>query len=140
MLNYGFDNYKYYEIIEEGDIVGEINVSRTRSVGGMDEESGKFLNFSKTAKVPICYDQGLMLPLNKSEVESIKLVPKFEKEFVAPVKAGDIVGAVDIIAEGEVLRTVGLETTASAERHDFESKVWEIIDSWVGVGSVIILK
>ncbi len=121
MLNYGFDNYKYYEIIKEGEVVGEINVLKTR-----------------TPKIPIAYDQSLMLPLNQKELDTIELVPEFDNEFTAPIGAGAIIGTVNIIANGHLLKTVGLETTIEAERHDFSTKAKNIIDTWINLGDKIL--
>ncbi len=117
MLNYGFDNYKYVDILNEGDIVGEINVEKTR-----------------TPIVPVCYDQSLMLPLNEEELESLVLEPNIDMYFEAPMENGKIIGTVDVLVCGEVLKTVGLMTTKSAERHDFETKVKDILDSWTNIG------
>ncbi len=122
MLNYGFENYKYYEIIKEEEIVGEINVSRTR-----------------TPVIPICYDQGLILPLNQEEVDNIELKANISDNFDAPIDSGTIVGTVDVNIGDNTIKTLGLRTTTGAERHNFETKIKAILDSFYNVGGNILV-
>ncbi len=122
MLNYGFNNYKYYEIVNEGDVVGTIDVTRTR-----------------TPKIEIGLDRSVMLPLNESEVSTIKRDVKIDSSYEAPVESGKIVGTCEIWADGRVIETVGVKTLQSAQRHDLETKVRGILDAWVNVGGKVLL-
>lgn len=114
LLDYGFSNYKYTQIVSEGDNANEILV----------------LN-SKKATVKTVYDQDLMLPLNTDEIETLEIKNNIPKDIEAPVFSGTIVGTADIIANGKVLKTIGIRTTEDAKRHDFNTKIKEIINYWL---------
>ncbi len=119
MLNYGFDNYKYYEIVNEGEIVGKIDVTRTR-----------------TPEIEVALDRSVMLPLNESEAVSVKRKIKIDRSLEAPVESGKIIGTCEIWADDKVIDTVGVKTMGSADRHDLETKVRSIIDTWLNVGYI----
>ncbi len=121
MLNYGFNNYNYYEIVSEGDVVGEIDVTRTR-----------------TTEIEVALDRSVMLPLNESEASSVKREVKIESSLEAPVESGKIVGTCEIWVDGKVLDTVGVKTIGSAERHDLETKVRAILEVWVSCGGKLL--
>ncbi len=114
MLDYGFDNYKYYEIVNEGDIVGKINVTRTR-----------------TPEIEVALDRGVMLPLNDIEANSVKRQLKIVSSLEAPVESGKIVGDCEIWADGKVIDTVSVVTIDGAKRHDFESMITSIFKAWL---------
>lgn len=114
LLDYGFSNYKYTQIVSEGDSANDINV----------------LNSKKTS-IKTVYDQSLMLPLNKDELETLQIKNNIPDSVEAPVFNGTIIGTADIIANGKVLKTIGIRTTEDANRHDFNTKIKEIINYWL---------
>ncbi len=123
ILNYGFDNYKYYQIVNEGDVVGKIDVTRTR-----------------TPQIEVALDRSIMLPLNESEANSVKREIKIASSLEAPVESGEIVGTCDILADGKVLDTVGVKTLSCADRHDLETKVRAILESWGSFGENVFME
>lgn len=113
LLDYGFENYKYVNIVSEGDIAGEINVTNTRQ-----------------PVLEVVYDQSVMLPLNENERNTLTINNKLDETYDAPIVKGAIVGTAEIIADGKVIHTIGIETTTGAFRHDFNTKIKSIINSF----------
>ncbi len=114
MLDYGFDNYKYYDIVKEGQDAGEIDVLH-----------------SKTPRLDVVFDRDITLPLNELEAESLKYEKKLNSYYEAPITTDAIVGVLEISLDNEFLAEAGIETVKGATRHDFRTKVNQIIASWL---------
>lgn len=117
LLNYGFDNYKYYKIIESEQQIGEISI----------------LN-SKTTNLPIYINSDLLLPLTEEERENIKLVPIFQKDFEAPLEEKQVVGKVEVRLGEEVLKTIDIYVKDGAILNTLEYNIKKIIEFWLNLG------
>ncbi|MCL2564253.1 MAG: D-alanyl-D-alanine carboxypeptidase [Defluviitaleaceae bacterium] len=118
ILDYGFLNYKYVELVEEGDIPGHIDVTRTRN-----------------PRIDIALEEGLMLPLNPEEASNIKIQFEYPEEVQAPIYMGQIMGQGIISLEGDILRTINLIAQEEAERHDLQTSLKKVLENWLEMGT-----
>lgn len=114
LLDYGFDNYKYVDIVNQGEFVANVPVT-----------------ISKTTEISLSYDQDVILPLNEEEINTLIIKNKIKTQYEAPVEKNMIIGTADIIANGKTLKTIGIITNNEATRHDFNTKINQIINYWL---------
>ncbi len=118
ILNYGFDNFKFYDIVKEGADAGSIAVRRAR------EESVK------------CYiAEGLRLPLSADEADCIRIDITLPDQITAPVTAGNPIGLAEVFIKGELYAQIEVRASDSIKRHDFETYFRKIFDAWTGMGT-----
>ncbi len=119
ILNYGFDNYKYENIITKGQSTGDILVDR-----------------SKTEKVGTYFEESFMLPLNKDEKESIYIDYLKPDVIRAPVEQGQSLGKAKVYINGKLQKEINLLADAYAERHDLKTSLEKIINCWLEMGTI----
>ncbi len=103
LLDWGFDNYSYYTVIERGDSITETSIEF-----GKDKDA-VLLNATG--------DVRSILPKGFDEAKITKNIT-VANDVKAPVNEGDILGSVTYFYEGEELGTVNLEASESIERDD----------------------
>ncbi|MDR1538273.1 MAG: D-alanyl-D-alanine carboxypeptidase [Clostridiales bacterium] len=118
LLNYGFANFKYVDLVQAGKVAGEIPITR-----------------SKTGKVRFCFNEALTLPLNEQELQSVQVSVKVPDSIKAPVKTGDQVGTAEVSIGGMAVKAIPLTAADDALRHDFKTSLEKVIDSWLKLGS-----
>ncbi len=87
MMNYGFDNYKKYEVVTPSSDVGTIKIDK-----GTKENTN------------VACEKEVVLPLTKDEKENIYNKYVYKQEMIAPVYKGSEVGKVQVICNGKVLK------------------------------------
>jgi serine-type D-Ala-D-Ala carboxypeptidase (penicillin-binding protein 5/6) len=118
MLNYGFDNYKYETVVEKGKEVASVNIER-----------------SKTPNVNLYLQDGLLLPLNSEEKNSVKLKIDAPESIKAPIKANEKLGEAKVYVCDELIGEIDLLTTAGATRHDLKTSLEKVINVWIELGT-----
>ena len=118
ILDYGFLNYKYVKLAEEGDIPGHIDVIRTRN-----------------PRVDIALAEGLTLPLNTEEQSNVKIKFEYPEEVKAPIYIGQIMGKSIISLDGDILKTINLVALEEAKRHDLPTSLKKILENWLEMGT-----
>lgn len=83
LMDYGFNNYKPYVILERGQFIKKIPVI----YGNKDE-------------VNAVIDETFMYPLKKEELNKIKIDYIVKENIIAPINKGDILGYVNIYLDG----------------------------------------
>jgi len=111
ILNYGFGNFTYHTIIEEGQPAGSLAVTRSRTEG-----------------LEYVYDTGLTLPLGQDEKTSIELKVPYSVQ--APVAKGEAVGEALVYINGEQYTAIALSVTDGADRHDLKTSMEKVIMQW----------
>jgi len=106
MMEYAFGNYKYQNLIHEGDKAGITTVSR-----------------SKTTEMPLYFSEEIDLPMTNEEKEKIEMVKNIPENIEAPIKAGEYVGNVKLFTGGDFLAETEVFASGNAERHDFETSL-----------------
>jgi serine-type D-Ala-D-Ala carboxypeptidase (penicillin-binding protein 5/6) len=118
MLNYGFDNYEYKDILTAGTNAGEVFVER-----------------SKTESIELYFEDGLMLPVNKEEIDSIRIEVLAQEYVKAPVSLNQRIGIAKIYIGEEVVKEVNVLTLDEAERHDLKTSLEKVINTWLELGT-----
>ncbi len=119
LLNYGFNNYKYYDLMLEGE----------KEVGVLEVTN------SKTTEIPLYYNvaEKIKLPLTEEEFNSFEVLNQYKKTMEAPIEKGQEVGHASLMLKGEVLQTIPIVTGASATIHDFIAMAEKVLEVWFGL-------
>lgn len=91
LMNYGYNNYKKYKVLEQGEEKGTVKV-----VNGKVEE------------VNLYADETVILPLTESEKEQLELKKSIFEEVRAPIEENQVVGKIEVVCGGQVLKKVDL--------------------------------
>lgn len=117
LLNYGFENYKYYEIINKEEKVGDIKITN-----------------SKTTELPIYINGNISIPLTEEEKNNIKIVPIFEEVVEAPLEKNQVVGKVEIRLGNEVLKVLDIYVKDDAILNTINYNINKVINYWLNLG------
>jgi len=118
LLDYGFDNYKYTDIVKEGDICDTIDITR-----------------SKTPQISVALEEGLNLPLTPDEAAHVKIQYSLPQTLMAPVEKGQAMGLCTVTINDEVKTTINLIAQNSAIRHDFQTSLKKVLKDWAQMGT-----
>jgi D-alanyl-D-alanine carboxypeptidase (penicillin-binding protein 5/6) len=118
ILNYGFKNFSYHDIIKAGDEAGTVTVGRSR-----------------TPQVNFVYGADLVLPVTADELNNIKVANHLPEQLLAPVTNGQVLGEADVVLNGEVEATIPLVAIGEAERHDFKTSLEKMLTAWFTLAS-----
>lgn len=99
LLNYGFANYAVAEILEEGQELGDVTVE----LGMQDSVQAKLKD-----------DTAILL--EKSAAEGLTREIQLKEHVSAPVQAGDVLGEVILLQDGEELERREIVAADSVER------------------------
>ena len=114
MLDYGFANYRQYPVARRGTKVkGRLPVT-----GG--EADG----------VALVLDGDLTLLVNRGDEQRLALQPSLPESVAAPVEAGEVVGHVDVVAEGRSLARIPVAAAESVRARGLPFN--RIIQNWPG--------
>lgn len=91
LMNYGYNNYKKYKVLDEGAEKGTLKV-----VNG------------KTDEVTLYCDETIILPLTESEKASIEIKKTVSDQIEAPLKEGQVVGKVEVVCNNQILKESNL--------------------------------
>ena len=119
LLDYGFDNYKYVEIVKENDPCGVLNITRT-----------------KILQVSLTLEEGLLMPLNAGEAAGIRIQYTIPETVPAPVEKGQVMGKCIITINGDLITTINLLAESDSPRHDFQTSVKKVLRDWAQMGTV----
>lgn len=111
ILNYGFQNYFYKDIIKSGEICGKINIDR-----------------SKTKEISVAYGKSFTILLNKEEERTLEIKTELFDTYMAPIVKGSTVGKTLIKVKGQIIGQIPIVTTKSCERHDLKTKIEDILN------------
>lgn len=91
LMNYGYNNYKKYKVLDKGEEKGSVKVAN-----------------GKVEDVTLYVDETVILPLTEHEKETIELKKTVTDELQAPIDENQVVGKVEVICDGKVLKKVDL--------------------------------
>ena len=118
MLDYGFAGFRRYQVAREGERVrGEMPVAGGAAPG-----------------VELALAEDFTVLLRKGEEGGIELVPHLPDALTAPVRAGEIVGSVDVMQGERLLRRVAVAAVADVPRAGFSHAFSRVRKHW-GVGT-----
>ena len=106
LMNYGYNNYKKYKVLDEGEEKGSIKVTN----GKVDDIK--------------CYvDETIILPLTEQEKETIELKKTVKDEIEAPIQENQVVGKVEVVCNGQILKKVDLLTYQKVDKATLLDKI-----------------
>ena len=118
ILDYGFENYSFVTLVEEGHIPGHVDVTRTR-----------------TPKIEVALTEGLTLPMNADEQSRVEVRFDFVSEVAAPIEKGQVMGLGVVSLDGEILAEINLVAMEGASRHDLPTSARKVLENWLEMGT-----
>lgn len=118
ILNFGFNNYKYHNIVSQGPAEHQV-----------------YINRSKTDTIELYFEEGLILPLTKKECENIFIDINAPAHMMAPVELDQQIGLAKIYINGQLEKEILMLASASAERHDLKTSLEKVLNSWFELGT-----
>lgn len=114
LLDYGFENYAIYTILEKGEKAGTVSITD-----------------GKEKAMDIYSQQEFRLPLTPAEKD--KVVKRFylHKTVRAPVVKGQTVGSAEIWLDGNKMAVVPLKAAMAVEENTYPYNFFKILDKWL---------
>jgi D-alanyl-D-alanine carboxypeptidase (penicillin-binding protein 5/6) len=114
LLNYGF---RFYETVPLMEAQTELDKPRIWK-GDRD-----YLSVGVQDAVVLTLPRGMRQNLEQSVV--------LEKDLIAPVAPGDVVGELTLLLEGEVQRQIPVVALEAVEAGGFFSRLWDVVLMWI---------
>jgi D-alanyl-D-alanine carboxypeptidase (penicillin-binding protein 5/6) len=114
LLDYGFDNYKYYTVID-----------RRLDTGTVEIENGK------AEKVETELADSLCVPLTEEEKDKVRIEYNINKTLYAPVSKGDKCGVCTAYIGEEMLGSVDIYIKQDIEEQSFGEKMKKRLAVWL---------
>ncbi|MBC8580323.1 D-alanyl-D-alanine carboxypeptidase family protein [Zhenhengia yiwuensis] len=106
LMNYGYNNYKKYKVLDKGEEKGSVKVTN-----------------GKVEDVTLYVDETVILPLTEHEKETIELKKTVTDELQAPIDENQAVGKVEVICDGKVLKKVDLLASQKVDKANLLDKL-----------------
>lgn len=116
LLDYGFDNFQSIKIGSKNEFIGNIDIPN----GNIPQVSGVLEN-------------DILQPLSNLDVDTLDKKVNLRSNLKAPIKEGEIIGTMEyykdgeVIAEGNILSTMGVEATPSGSITSILINRWYIV-------------
>lgn len=124
ILNYGFENFDYYTLCSDGDIIAEIPVEKSY---------GK--------KIKTAVSGTIILPLSKAEKEALYVELDMPETATAPVSKGDVIGRILFKTDSETtVAECNITAENSAEKKNMKTTAEMLIKHWINAQKSAILK
>ena len=116
LLNYGFDNFYYKNILSQNDCLDTINVIK----GEKDT-------------MPLYYENDIILPISKNEEDKISIKLDYIKSLEAPIQANEKVGVANIYINNELVAQTNILTKEAINKKTFSSYIDDIFTNWINI-------
>ena len=113
ILDYGFKNFKKFEVLKGGTASKKIPVI-----------------VSKTEYISTVFNDDVILPLSEEEKNKIKIKYCLPNELEAPVEINQNIGYAEIFVDDKLCAKVDIITVSSAERNDLKNSFKKIFNGW----------
>ena len=113
LLNYGFNNYKKYSIIDGSE---KMNVP---------------IDKAEKEIVELKYDDSVDLLLSEKEKANLKIENELPQNVTAPINYGDSVGVGKIYTGNTLLKTVKIISAENIEKIGVEYNIKKLINQWL---------
>lgn len=113
LLNYGFNNYKKYSIIDGSE---KMNVP---------------IDKAEKEIVELKYDDSVDLLLSENEKANLKIENELPQNVTAPINYGDSVGVGKIYTGNTLLKTVKIISAENIEKIGVEYNIKKLINQWL---------
>lgn len=113
LLQWGFDNYKMYDLTEKVDFYPQLVVE------GGEKQS-----------VQIGHNHKFMYPLTENELDKISTNVEIVPSLKPVLKAGSDVGKFEIFFDKELLFSGNIVTMEDVKARSFKQRIFDIFDQW----------
>ena len=96
----------------------------TKIRGGLPVHGGSL------AAVPLVLDGALTLLVQKGGEQDVTLAPDLPEALDAPVRAGEIVGSVEVVRDGRVVARLPVASAASVESRGLANALRRVLWRW----------
>ncbi len=124
LLDYGFDNFEYLSIINQGLLVDDngVEVSVPILKGEVD-----FIN--------IYYQDDIILPISEQEqVEGlVNVVVEYEELLEAPILKDQKIGTASVFISGELIASTDILTSQEVAKITLTTNIYNIFKYWVNI-------
>ncbi len=114
MLDYGFANYQRVNVANKGDLLGE---SLSVKGGAADD-------------VELALGGGLSMLLKNGQSDQLRLELALPESVEAPIAAGDMLGTVNVLMDGQVIARLPCVAAQDVPRPGFIEGLCRILDNW----------
>ena len=124
ILNFGFDNFAYHDIITDIQTGNTIQVERSR-----------------LGKVDLIFNETLSLPLSDYEFENLQIILEAPSTIKAPVEKNQKLGVSKIYIDNKLEYEIDLLAAENVERHDLKTSFEKILNTWfdfAGEGTIVL--
>lgn len=97
MLEFGFENFNYKDIIQENEVIATVNVSGTNEL------------------LSLASEEGFCLTLTDNEYDSFKSITDISEEIHPPVQKGDVLGSISYAVNNDIVKTINLVSSRDIE-------------------------
>lgn len=111
LMNYGFNNYKKYKLVEKDQDMGEVKV-----VNGKEEQLGVHVKDT------------IILPLSESEKASVTLKKTLSNEVNAPIHKDQIVGKIEVVCGDKIMKKTELLANRNVDKATLIDKVKKLFN------------
>ena len=112
LLEYGFENYNITQITDSGTPMKNINIPNGTPLDNIDTYINDYVS--------------ILMGKN----ETIKLNYHIPMQILPPIRAGDIVGYIDILINDETFRTINVYASSSIEVKDYKYYIKIILNTF----------
>ena len=116
LLNYGFDNFYYKNILSQNDCLDTINVIK-----------------GEKNTMPLYYENDIILPISKNEEDKISIKLDYIKSLEAPIKANQKVGVANVYIDDELIAQTNILTKETINKKTFSSYIYDIFTNWINI-------
>ena len=113
LLNYGFENYKKYDIYNKGDRIRTVSVDK-----------------GKRSEVSLVAGKDYAVALKPGEKEKLHMKATLPESVKAPVSAGKKVGTVKIFLGDHLIGTIPIVTEKKVEKQSFWDLFHRMVNIW----------
>lgn len=124
ILNYGFENYDYYDLCVEGDYIDTIPVEKS---------------YGESVRAEV--KDSITLPLSTAEREALYVEIKMPETIEAPIKTGDELGRILFKTDSEtIIAQSPITAKNTVDKKDMKTTMGKLIKYWINPKISFILK
>lgn len=114
LLNYGFDNFSMYTVLEKDQIVAEVSVSN-----------------GKRDRMRLKVSKGIAIPLTASERNKLQIKFHYPPTIKAPVGKGKAYGSVEVVLDDKVIGKTELIAIEDIKDKNYLRELRGLIERWL---------
>ena len=111
LMNYGFNNYKKYKLVEKDQDMGEVKVPN-----GKEEQLGVYVKDT------------IILPLSESEKNNVTLKKTLPNEVNAPIHKDQVVGKIEVVCGDKIMKKTELLANRNVNKATLIDKIKKLFN------------